>query len=134
MRKGGKLLNRVPSKGPWYIISPPRLKVLNLTGSVCIEMDTLPFAVIFTSMGQSSFFIEFRNNGIKNLVNPYILSAPTNLSIDLSDNQLSRFAPEVFMTTSKLGSNRSSSYSRGTISRHSLNKTTTDGLSCISRT
>jgi len=48
--------------------------------------------------------LEYRNNGIENLINSLVLTSPSNVSIDFSDNRISCFSPDVFNYSYYLGS------------------------------
>jgi Leucine-rich repeat (LRR) protein len=93
----------LPDHGTWCLPAPPRLKILNITASLSLDLDTMPAMVVFTTGSFS--VIEYSSNGINRIVMPIIFSSPTNLTIDWSDNGLSCFAPDVFRESSLTGSN-----------------------------
>jgi Leucine-rich repeat (LRR) protein len=59
----------LPANGTWCLMIPSRLSVLNLTESLNVDLQTLPAVVVIADNSRLSL-IEYRNNGIKNLVKP----------------------------------------------------------------
>ena len=92
----------LPDYGTWCIIGPPKLETLILTESFSVDLHALPSMVMMNTAALKRF--EYRNNGIQNLINSIVLAIPRNVSIDFSDNKISRLAPDVFNYSTLLGS------------------------------
>jgi len=87
--------------GTWCVLLPPYLEVINLTEAVIMDIDSLQPLVLLTAGRLRR--LEYRNNGIRKLFRPLVVTGACNVTIDFSDNGLACAAPDFLKISYDLG-------------------------------